>query len=168
MSKELATGQKAGEAIKAGTDAAAIAAISVLIGFPLPPTLAMNIITALGTLVTSSLDVPTAYLQALATRMRAEGAAKAEVVTKTAKIAVKTIGEDDELAEHATLYLGGRMLREQTNREEVVAVAVNQLRAEPAPDGGANRRRRLGPAPAGAVGGRARCHGAADAGRGGP
>ncbi len=114
----------------ATAEVAAIAAISTALGFPVPPVLARNILTATSSLVVAAVGVPTAWLESIAERIRATGKARAAVTMGAVPSVVESIDKDDELRARATTYLGGRMLREQKNRESVLQQAVDQLRTD--------------------------------------
>lgn len=111
-------------------DAAAIAAISTALGFPVPPSLARNLIVAVGTLVTAAADIPKAWLDSVATNVRTTVRARAKVIEGPVPTVIDNTGADSELKSRATKYLGGRMLREQANREAVAAQTLQELRLE--------------------------------------
>lgn len=114
----------------ATTEAAAIAAISAAFGFPAPPLLARNILAATSSLVVASLAIPTAWLEGIALNIKSEATARAKVTAGAVPAVVDKIRGDAELTARATTYLGGRMLREQSNRESVVIQALGHLQAE--------------------------------------
>jgi len=108
-----------------------LATTTAALGFPVPPTIAKSIMSAVSALVTAGLAVPTAYLEAWAQGIRAEGSAKETFAKGAAAIALSNATEDKELAKRATLFLGGRILREQKNREAITDGALEELRANP-------------------------------------
>src|SRR5690242_15873855 len=87
------------DALLTAGDAVAISAVSTALGFPVPATIARSVLTAIGTLITSAVDVPVAYLQSWAQQVRSEASARADLTAQSVAVAMKTITNDQGLAE---------------------------------------------------------------------
>lgn len=112
-------------------EATFISALSTALGFPVPPTMTLNVLRSIGALVSSAVGVPTAWLQGRAKVLTAEADARAELTKQVGEIAIKEIASNSELAGRATQFLGARLLREQKSREKIVADALEALKATP-------------------------------------
>ncbi|MBX3215187.1 MAG: DUF2806 domain-containing protein [Labilithrix sp.] len=119
------------DALVTSAEAAFLTGLSAYFGFPVPPTFAKNVVAATSSLVVAALTVPTAWLEGVAVRLRADAEAKAKVAGGAVPIALETIAADQELGRRATMHLGGRMLREQTNREAVAKQTLEEIRVNP-------------------------------------
>lgn len=97
----------------------------------LPTLIQKNVLTAGNRLVYALTDIPVAYLEGVSQQIRAKSSAKVTVVTKTAEAVSKHIENDEVLMGRAVNYLGGKMVKEQRNRESVVQLAIEDLKANP-------------------------------------
>jgi hypothetical protein len=112
-------------------DAAAIATLSTILGFPIPATIAKNVVKGLGGLIAGAFDIPMAYLDAWAAEIRSESRARIELTSHAVAIATKEISGDPKLAARATANLGRRLLREQRTREKIAADVIGDLKSNP-------------------------------------
>ena len=120
-------------------EALAIAGSTTLLGFPVPPTIARNVLDAVGAFVAATVDVPVAYLQTWAKSVRATGEARNAFTDSVVPVAVKAVSEDKGKTERAVAFLGQRMFREQTSRETVAQGAIEDLKTDPPKDDAATR-----------------------------
>ncbi len=109
-------------------DAAAIAVVSTALGFPVPATIAKNVLQGMGALIAGSFDVGRAWLEGKAGDIRAETQARAALTARAVEIAAEKISEDPEFAVRATMNLGHRLLRQQKTREKIARDALEDLK----------------------------------------
>ncbi len=125
VAKPASGGLEATEAI------ALAAAASAALGFPVPPTLARNVIASFGALVAATVAVPIAYLESWSQRVRTEASARDSFITLSVPLAAKALSENKEMTDRAMRFLGHRVLREQRSRETIAAGAIEDLKADP-------------------------------------
>lgn len=100
-------------------------------GIPLPPAVKKSLWKALGQLITGLVDVPVAYLEAKAQDIRARSTALTLVTKKASEAAAHKFGEDEKLIERTVNHFGQKLLKEQINRETIVAKALEDLKQDP-------------------------------------
>lgn len=105
--------------------------IDAATGIPLPPVVKQSLGKAIGGLITGMADVPGAWLQGKAQAIRDETAARTAVTQAMAAAAVKEVAGDPQMGKRALHHFGARLLREQKNREAVVAIAAEDLKNDP-------------------------------------
>jgi Protein of unknown function (DUF2806) len=115
-------------------EAGAITALSTWLGFPVPPTVAKSIFSAVTALVGATVAVPVAWLEAAAAAVeerRALSEARAKFYASAGQAAAKRLGTDEQLADRAAHFFGERMFREQEARESIAREALEDLKAAP-------------------------------------
>jgi len=100
-------------------------------GIPLPPEIKKSLWKALGQLITGLVDVPVAYLEAKAQEIRAKSSALTLITKRASEAAAEKFEHDDKLIERTVNYFGQKLLREQINREAIVAKAIEELKQDP-------------------------------------
>lgn len=96
-----------------------------------PDRVKSNIFQAMGRLIGAAVEVPAAYLEGKAQGFRDDAAGRTLVSKAAAEAAAARIREDPALAGRAVDHYAERMLREQRNRENVAALAIAELAANP-------------------------------------
>lgn len=100
-------------------------------GIPLPAPVKRSLWRALGRLVTGAVEVPVAYLEAQAGKIRAHGKGTEAVTLAAATAAAQRFGSDADLADRAVNHFGAKIIKEQMNREAVARAAVEAIVASP-------------------------------------
>lgn len=97
----------------------------------LPQNVKTSFASAVARLVTGAAEVPAAWLEGKAQQIRDDAAGRSMVSKAAAQAAVARLNADPALADRALDHFGARILREQSNREFVVAAAAQDLRLNP-------------------------------------
>ncbi|WP_123803455.1 DUF2806 domain-containing protein [Flavivirga aquatica] len=105
--------------------------LSTVDGIPLPPAIKKNLWKSLGRLVTGLVDIPVAYLESKAERIKGETVALNVFRSKVAEKASDEFMEDEQLMNRAVNYYGSKLLKEQLNREKVIDKTVEELKLNP-------------------------------------
>lgn len=100
-------------------------------GIPLPAPVKQSLWRALGRLITGAVEVPVAYLETQAGKIRAHGKGTEEVTLAAAAAAAQRFGSDPTLADRALNHFGAKIVREQLNREAVARATVEAIAASP-------------------------------------
>lgn len=100
-------------------------------GIPLPAPVKRSLWRALGRLITGAVEVPVAYLEAQAGKIRAHGKGTEAVTLAAATAAAQRFGSDMDLADRAVNHFGAKIIQEQMNREAVARAAVEAIAASP-------------------------------------
>lgn len=82
---------------------------------------------AIGRLVCTAAEVPSAYLESRADQFKDRAANRQKISTALAKHVIAKIPENPKLAERALDYFAGDIIRKKVNAEEVVRCAVEEL-----------------------------------------
>ena len=107
---------------------------SVLSKLPnLPDFIKYNAVLALsiglGKNIKALTDIPAAFLEGIAKTKRADTEAKILIKNAAAKSAAQKFENDENLAERALEYYGGKLVAEQINRDQVAIKMLNNLPA---------------------------------------
>lgn len=102
-----------------------------LTGVPLPPMVKRSFWKAAAHLIMGLADLPAAWLEGQAGRIRTEGAARNLVTMGAATAAAARFGAKEELADRAVQHFASRIVKEQINREEVAKIAAEELKQDP-------------------------------------
>lgn len=86
-------------------------------------------------LIGSLADAGSAWFEGIAQRRRAKTDGETRIIEATVKYGLSTINTEDEFARRAFEGLFSKVARQQLNKEEVVAEAVEDLRNKPPSDG---------------------------------
>lgn len=105
--------------------------LSTVDGIPLPPAIKKNLWKSLGRLITGVVDIPVAYLESKAERIKGETTALNVFRTKIAEKASDEFMQDEGLMNRAVDYYGSKLLKEQINRESVVNKTTDELKLNP-------------------------------------
>jgi len=89
---------------------------------------------ALSYLIGSVLDIPAAWLDQQAQRIKDKTAARSEVTQALATQTAKTAVTDPEIIERAKAALVDQVYRRQVNKEAVAMKTIENLQADPAPE----------------------------------
>lgn len=100
-------------------------------GIPLPAPVKRSLWSALNRLITGAVEVPVAYLEAQAGKIRAHGKGTESVTLSAATAAAQRFCSDPTLAERAVNHFGAKIIREQLNREAVARATVRAIAASP-------------------------------------
>ncbi len=100
-------------------------------GIPLPAPVKRSLWRALGRLITGVVEVPVAYLETQAGKIRAHGRGTEAVTLAAAAAAAQRFGSDPTLADRAVNHFGAKIVREQFNREAVARATVEAIAASP-------------------------------------
>lgn len=100
-------------------------------GIPLPAPIKRSLWRALGRLITGAVEVPVAYLETEAGKIRAHGKGTEAVTLAAAAAAAQRFGSDPTLADRAVNHFGAKIVREQLNREAVARATVEAIAALP-------------------------------------
>ena len=100
-------------------------------GIPLPPAIKKSLLKSIESLITGAIDVPVAYFEAKSQKIRTEANALSLVTKKAGEAAALKFGNDEKLIERTVNHFGQKLLKEQINREIIVAKAINELKDEP-------------------------------------
>jgi hypothetical protein len=112
-------------------EAAFIAVVSTALGVPIPATVSKNLLQGLGALIGGGFDVGVAWLEGIASDIRAETRAREKLTLDAVEIAADQIRADPALAKRATLAIGRRLLRAQETREKIAHDVVEDLKHNP-------------------------------------
>lgn len=97
----------------------------------LPPAIKKSLWKAIGDLVAGAVDVPVAYFESKSQQIRTEAQALSFVTKKASEAAAKKFKTDEELVERAINHFGGKLFKEQINREKITAKAIDELKNDP-------------------------------------
>ncbi|MCC7165957.1 MAG: DUF2806 domain-containing protein [Rhodospirillales bacterium] len=101
-------------------------ALGSIDGIPAP--IKQSFFKALGSLIAGLADVPTAWLEGQAARIRTRTQGHQAVMTAAAKAAALKAAEDPALVNRALEYHANQLVREQANREAVAQHASEAIR----------------------------------------
>lgn len=82
-------------------------------------------------IATVALDIPTAHLESFAKRKRATTDGETKIIAATADAAAELCKDDPDLAKRALTYFGGKIVKEQINRESVAREMIEDLSVNP-------------------------------------
>lgn len=105
--------------------------LACLSSFELPEGIKKNAITALakgiGNIVTSTLDIPVAYLDGVGQDIRSRAKARELIIGAASESVAKKFKNDPELAERALSNFGVRIIEQQLNRESTAKLTLKEL-----------------------------------------
>jgi Protein of unknown function (DUF2806) len=107
------------------------AGLSDITGIPLPAPVKRSLWRALGRLINGAVDVPVAYFETQAGKIRAHGKGTEVVTLAAAAAAAQRFGSDPSLVDRATNHFGAKIVREQLNREAVARATVEAIALSP-------------------------------------
>ncbi len=100
-------------------------------GIPLPAPVKRSLWRALGRLITGAVEVPVAYFETQAGKIRAHGKGTEAVTLAAAAAAAQRFSSDPTLADRAVNHFGAKIVREQLNREAVAKATVEAIALSP-------------------------------------
>lgn len=100
-------------------------------GIPLPNQVKKSLWKAIGNLILGAVDIPVAYLESKAQKIRNETDAKSIISKRAAQAVGEKFATDPDLINRATEHFGSKLLKEQLNREGVAKKTILELQAAP-------------------------------------
>ena len=97
----------------------------------LPPMVKKSVLKALGTLITTAVDVPAAWLESKSQAIRDQTTGRSLFASEAAKAAARKFASDEQLIERAVDHFGARIIKEQRNREVIAQAVVKELGSAP-------------------------------------
>ena len=101
--------------------------LNIVTELGIPGPVQKGFLKAMSQLMGAFVDIPIAWLERPASRIRATTDAQNTLTKATANKLIKDFGGGSELANRAVAQHASRILREQVNLEDVLAVAANEL-----------------------------------------
>ncbi len=111
--------------------AVSVVGLPDITGIPLPAPVKRSLWRALGRLITGAVEVPVAYFETQAGKIRAHGKGTEAVTLAAAAAAAQRFGSDPTLADRAVNHFGAKIVREQLNREAVARATVEAIALSP-------------------------------------
>lgn len=100
----------------------------------LPPVIKANLYTSIGNLISSAVDVPVAWLEGKAKRLRAVTAADIESIAAAGKASAVRLAMDPDIYERCKERFLNDLVRSQYNREAIAAKVEDDLKSTPTTD----------------------------------
>lgn len=100
-------------------------------GVPIPPSIVKSAGKAIQRIVGAGAEVPAAWMEAKAQRIRDATNARSLVTARAAELAAGEIGKDPAVVERAVQLFAAELVKRQENREASVRIAIDNLRENP-------------------------------------